>query len=146
MTLKKLSEQVSELANAQRSDTFVRNFREEVRRGKFEATYVPGERFTLPKTYTRRGSTDVYQRDTKEMLFRYTPEFQRWFDEQNRQLAVSRRGGKIKPTIENMQAGLVSFEEMARATRKKMQESFEKGQALGKSRGRKGGSALHPIR
>ncbi|RTR25524.1 hypothetical protein [Deinococcus radiophilus] len=134
MSYKRLSEQVKELTNAQRSDTFVRNFREAVRTGQFKAIYLPGERFTMPKEYSRRGQTGSYQKDTKEMLFDYTPEFAEWFEEQNRELAVSRKGGSIKATQETVEAGLVDFEQLAQQTQEKMQASFEKGQALGKSR------------
>ncbi len=73
MAYKKLSEQVHELSNPQRSDTFVKMFRDAVRDGKFEAAYMP-ERFTMPKQFTRRGSEGSYQRDTKEMLFEVTPQ------------------------------------------------------------------------
>jgi hypothetical protein len=132
-TYKKLSEQVHELSNAQRSDTFVRMFRDAVRDGKFEAAYLP-ERFTLPKQFTRRGSDETYQRDTKEMLFEVTPKFEKWFDETNRELAAARKGGAIKPSVEAIEAGLVDFKQMAAETRQKMQASYEKGQALGKSR------------
>ncbi|GHG07756.1 hypothetical protein GCM10017783_20380 [Deinococcus piscis] len=134
MTYKRLSEQVQELTNAQRSDTFVRQFREAVRQGNFKAIYLPGERFTLPKQYTRRGKSGTYQKDTKEMLFEHTPKFERWFEDMNRELAVSRKGGSIKATVETVEAGLVDFEALARETQQKMQASFEKGQALGKSR------------
>ncbi|MDO4264742.1 MAG: hypothetical protein Q4C67_11145 [Deinococcus sp.] len=137
MTYKRLSEQVQELTNAQRSDTFVRQFREAVRQGEFKAIYLPGERFTLPKQYTRRGKSGTYQKDTKEMLFDYTPEFEAWFDGVNRELAVSRKGGSIKATVETVEAGLVDFETLARETQEKMQASFEKGQALGKTRAKK---------
>ena len=132
-TYKKLSEQVHELSNTQRSDTFVRMFRDAVRDGKFEAAYLP-ERFTLPKQFTRRGNDETYQRDTKEMLFEVTPKFEKWFDETNRELAAARKGGAIKPSVEAIEAGLVDFKQMAAETRQKMQASYEKGQALGKSR------------
>ena len=137
MTYKRLSEQVQELTNAQRSDTFVRQFREAVRQGELKAIYLPGERFTLPKQYTRRGKSGTYQKDTKEMLFEHTPEFEAWFDGVNRELAVSRKGSSIKPTLETVEAGLVDFEALARETQEEMQASFEKGQALGKTRAKK---------
>lgn len=133
MTYKKLSEQVHELSNPQRSDTFVKMFRDAVRDGKFEATYMP-ERFTMPKQFTRRGSEGTYQRETKEMLFDFTPKFEKWFDETNRELAAARKGGAIKPTVEAIEAGLVDFKKMAAETRKKMQASYQKGQALGQTR------------
>ncbi|MFK7601593.1 hypothetical protein ACI3L1_05215 [Deinococcus sp. SM5_A1] len=133
MTYKKLSEQVHELSNPQRSDTFVKMFRDAVRDGKFEAAYMP-ERFTMPKQFTRRGSEGTYQRDTKEMLFETTPKFDKWFDEVNRELAAARKGGTIKPSVEAIEAGLVDFKQMAAETRKKMQASYEKGQALGQTR------------
>ncbi len=133
MTYKKLSEQVHELSNPQRSDTFVKMFRDAVRDGKFEAAYMP-ERFTMPTQFTRRGSEGTYQRDTKEMLFETTPKFDKWFDEVNRELAAARKGGTIKPSVEAIEAGLVDFKQMAAETRKKMQASYEKGQALGQTR------------
>lgn len=133
MTYKKLSEQVHLLSNAQRSDTFVKMFRDAVRQGKIKAAYLP-ERFTLPKQFSRRGAEGNYQRDAKEMLFEATPAFDKWFEQTNRELAAARKGGTIKPTMEAVQAGLVDFNKMATDTRKKMQASFEKGQALGKSR------------
>ncbi|WP_189643768.1 hypothetical protein [Deinococcus piscis] len=137
MTYKRLSEQVQELVNPQRSDTFIKRFREAVRTGEVKAINLPGERFTMPKQYTRRGQSGTYQKDTKEMLFEVTPEFEAWFEEQNKDLAVSRQGGQVKVTEETLAAGLVDFEALARETQEKMQASFEKGQQLGKSRGAK---------
>lgn len=134
MTYKRLSEQVHELSNPQRSDTFVKLFREAVREGKFEGAYLPTERFTMPKQFTRRGSNETYQRDMREMVFEVTPGFQKWFEEVNRELAVSRKGGSPKATVENIEAGLVDFKALAAETRKKMQLSYEKGQNLGKNR------------
>ncbi len=133
MAYRKLSEQVVQLSNAQRSDTFIRLFRNAVREGKFEGTYIP-ERFTLPKSFTRRGGGASYNREAKEMIFEVTPAFDKWFDETNRELAASRRGGRVKPSVEAIEAGLVDFKAMAAETRKKMQASFTKGQSLGKSR------------
>ncbi len=133
MAYKKLSEQVMELSNPQRSDTFVKLFQEAVRSGKIDGAYLP-ERFTMPKQFTRRGSTDTYQRDTREMIFDHTPDFDTWFEETNRELAAARRGGNIKPSMEAVESGLVDFQTMVEETRRKMQASFEKGQALGKGR------------
>lgn len=133
MAYRKLSEQVHKLSNAQRSDTFVKMFRDAVRDGKFEAAYMP-ERFTLPKQFSRRGDSDTYQRDAKEMLFQATPAFEKWFEQTNRELASARKGGSIKASLENIEAGLVDFKSMAAETRKKMQASYEKGRALGKGR------------
>ena len=48
MTYQKLSEQIEQLSDPQRSDTFVKLFRAAVREGTFEAADVPG-RFQLPK-------------------------------------------------------------------------------------------------
>lgn len=140
MSYKKLSEQIQELSNPQRSDAFVKQFREAVREGQFDATYLP-ERFTLPKEFSRRGGEGRYQRDTRDMLFEVTPAFEQWFEQTNKELAVSRRTGTVKPTAENIEAGLVDFKALAAETRRKLQASYEKGQALGKSRARstKGG-------
>lgn len=137
MTYKRLSEQVQEPANPQRSDTFVKRFREEVRLGNIKAINLPGERFTMPKQFTRRGEGDNYQRDTREMLFEVTSESESWFEEQNKDLAVARQGSSLKPTVENIQAGLVNFDALAKETQARMQASYEKGQKLGKSRGGK---------
>jgi hypothetical protein len=133
MTYRKLSEQVTYLTNPQRSDTFVKLFRNAVREGKFDGAYMP-ERFTLPKAFSRRGGGASYNREAKEMLFELSPSFDKWFDETNRELAASRKGGKIKPSVEAIEAGLVDFKAMAAETRQKMQASFKKGQSLGKSR------------
>ncbi|GMA15639.1 hypothetical protein E5F05_20850 [Deinococcus metallilatus] len=140
MAYKKLSEQIQELSNPQRSDAFVKQFREAVREGQFDATYLP-ERFTMPKAFSRRGAEGSYQRDTKDMLFEVTPAFEQWFEQTNNELGASRRTGTVKPTAENIEAGLVDFRALAEETRRKMQASYEKGQALGKSRARntKGG-------
>lgn len=135
MAYKKLSEQIQELSNPQRSDVFVKQFREAVREGQFDATYLP-ERFTLPKEFSRRGGEGSYQRDTRDMLFEVTPAFEKWFEQTNTELAVSRRTGTVKPTAENIEAGLVDFKALAAETRRKMQASYEKGRALGKSRAR----------
>jgi hypothetical protein len=135
MTYRKLSEQVVHLTNPQRSDTFVKMFRNAIREGKFDGAYMP-ERFTLPKSFSRRGGGASYNREVKEMLFEISPDFDKWFDETNRELAASRKGGKIKPSVEAIEAGLVNFKEMAAETRQKMQASFKKGQSLGKSRAR----------
>ncbi|MPY68082.1 hypothetical protein F8S09_15605 [Deinococcus sp. SDU3-2] len=135
MAYKKLSEQIQELANPQRSDVFIRQFRDAVREGQIDATYL-SERFTLPKEFKRRGAEGSYQRDAREMLFEATPEFEAWFEQTNNELAAttSRRGGTPKPTAENIEAGLVDFKALAEETRRKMQSSFEKGQTLGRSR------------
>lgn len=135
MAYKKLSEQMQELKNPQRSDAFVRQFREAVREGKIDATYLP-ERFTLPKEFKRRGAEGGYQRDSREMLFEVTPDFEQWFEQTNNDLAASpsRRSGTPKPTVENIEAGVVDFRALAEETRRKMQASYEKGQALGRSR------------
>lgn len=136
MTYKKLSEQMHELGNPQRSDAFVKMFREAVREGKFDATYLP-ERFTMPKQFSRRGEEGNYQRDTKDMLFEVTPAFEKWFEQTNSELAApSRRSGSPKPTAENIESGLVDFKALAEETRRKMQASYQKGQALGQSRAR----------
>ncbi|WP_027460604.1 hypothetical protein [Deinococcus murrayi] len=137
MTYKKLSEQVQELSNPQRSDAFVKQFREAVRVGKFDATFLT-ERFTMPKTFARRGGGGSYQRDTRDMLFEVTPDFEAWFQETNAALASTRPTGKVKPTAENIAAGLVDFKALAEETRRKMQANYEKGQNLGKSRVRTG--------
>ncbi len=136
MPYKRLSEQVKELSNPQRSDTFVKVFRHAVRDGRFEAAYIQ-ERFTLPKAFTTRGDKDTYSKDSRDMLFDATPEFDEWFQEMNRSLAVARKGGKIKPTVENIEKGLIDFHALAQETRRKMAASFDKGQQLGASRSKK---------
>ncbi len=133
MAYVKLSEQVQKLSNPQRSDTFIKLFQEAVRSGKIDGAYLP-ERFTMPKQFTRRGSEDTYQKDTREMIFDHTPEFDEWFEETNRELAAARRGGTVKPSVEAIESGLVDFKDLVAQTRQKMQASYEKGQALGNSR------------
>ncbi|WP_135229854.1 hypothetical protein [Deinococcus fonticola] len=133
MTYRKLSEQVQELGNPQRSDAFVKRFRDAVREGTFDAINLT-ERFTMPKQYNRRGEQGQYQRDSKDMLFEVTPAFTKWFDAVNEELAASRRSARVKPSLEAVESGAVDFKELAAETRRKMQASYEKGQALGKSR------------
>ncbi|WP_161883846.1 hypothetical protein [Deinococcus alpinitundrae] len=130
----KLSEQVAKLANPQRSDAFVKAFKEAVRATQFDAAYVNTERFELPKTFSRRNSDETYSRSVREMIFEASPEFDTWFDEVNRGLATTRTGGKIKTSIESINSGLVDFKALAAETRQKMQASYDKGQQLGSSR------------
>lgn len=133
MTFRKLSDQVQDLSNPQRSDTFVKRFRDAVREGKFDAIHLT-ERFTMPKQFNRRGGEGHYQRDTKDMLFEVTPAFTKWFDAINKELVASRRSGRVKPSLEAVESGALNFKDLAAETRKKMQASYAKGQALGKSR------------
>lgn len=133
MAYKKLSEQVHEISNSQRSDAFIKRFREAVREGKFDAMNLP-ERFTMPKEFSRRGAEGTYQRPARDMLFEVTPAFTKWFEEVNGELATSRRGSRVKPSLEAVEAGHIDFKAMAEETRRKMQASFEKGQALGQTR------------
>lgn len=133
MPYKKLSEQVQELSNPQRSDAFIKRFRDAVREGEFDAMTLP-ERFTMPKQFNRRGAEGSYQRESKDMLFDVTPAFTKWFDALNTELAASSRASKIKPSLEAVEAGQVDFKALAEETRRKMQASYEKGQHLGNSR------------
>ncbi|MFC4638455.1 hypothetical protein [Deinococcus hohokamensis] len=133
MPYAKLSEQIQKLANPQRSDAFVKQFRNAVREGDIEAADLPS-RFTLPKQFSRRGQNETYQRDVKDMVFEVTPAFEKWFESINSELATNRRGAKVKPTLENIEAGLIDFKELAAATRQKMEASYAKGQTLGNSR------------
>jgi len=138
MSYVKLSDQVAKLANPQRSDSFVKAFKEAVREGQFEAAYMNTERFQLPKEFSRRNSDETYNRTVREMIFENSPEFDAWFDEVNRGLAANRTGGKIKTSVESISSGLVDFKALAAETRQKMQASYDKGQQLGSSRtGRK---------
>ncbi|MBZ9750731.1 hypothetical protein K7W42_07640 [Deinococcus sp. HMF7604] len=129
----KLSEQIEKLTNAQRSDAFIKQFRDAVREGKIDAADLPS-RFELPKQFSRRGSDETYSKTVRDMVFDHTPEFDAWFDETNQGLNTGRRGSKPKATLENIEAGLVDFKELAAATRAKIEASYSKGQALGKSR------------
>jgi hypothetical protein len=90
--------------------------------------------FTLPKTFGRRGTDEAHQRDVKDIVFEISPAYNAWLADIKKELASSRRGGTIKPTLENIEVGLVDFKELAATTRQKMQASFSKGQALGNSR------------
>jgi hypothetical protein len=133
MPYSKLSDQVRKLTNPQRSDTFVKTFRDAVRDGQFEATDIKS-RFELPKQFSKRGSDQPYTRTRRDMIFKTSSAFETWFEEINRQLATARAGGVLKPTLENIEAGLVDFKTLAAETRRKMQGSFDKGQKLGHSR------------
>ena len=133
MPYARLSEHVLKLSNPQRSDAFVKAFRTAVREGVIEAAELP-QRFTLPKEFSRRGQEGTYNRDVKDMAFEVTPEFDEWFERTNLELASNRRGAKVKPSMENIEAGLIDFRALAAATREKMEASFSKGQKLGNSR------------
>ncbi|AFZ67468.1 hypothetical protein [Deinococcus peraridilitoris] len=133
MALRKLSDQVQQLSNPQRSDAFVKMFRSAVREGRFDAAYVP-ERFTLPKQYARRGGDDRYSKDSKEMIFEVTPAFEHWFDSINQDLSSGRRAARVKPSLEAFESGELDFKALAEETRRKMDASYKKGQSLGKSR------------
>lgn len=133
MAYRKLSEQLQELSNVQRSDAFIKRFRDAVRDGEIDAFSLP-ERFTIPKQFNRRGAEGTYQRDTKDMLFEVTPAFTAWFEEVNKELASSRRNSRVKPSLEAVETGQLNFKDLVAETRQKMRASYEKGQALGKSR------------
>jgi hypothetical protein len=133
MPYRKLSDQVRELDDPQRSDTFVKLFRNAVREGEFDAAYIP-ERFELPKQYSRRGSEERYARDAKDMVFEVTPGFQKWFENVNRELSGGRRAARVKPSLDAFEKGDLDFKALAEETRRKMDASFKKGQNLGQSR------------
>ncbi len=133
MAFRKLSEQVQNLSNPQRSDAFVKLFRAAVREGRFDAAYIP-ERFELPKQYSRRGSEERYAKDSKDMVFEQTPEFEHWFENVNRDLSGGRRAARVKPSLDAFERGELDFKALADETRRKMDASFKKGQNLGQSR------------
>lgn len=131
----KLSEQIKELDNPQRSDVFVRLFRAAVRDGEFDAVYSK-ERFTLPKQYVRRGAQGGdYQKDSKDMIFELTPAFEAWFSKVNGSLSQNKRAPKKPlPSIDAFSSGSLDFKKFAEETRQKMLASQVKGQKLGRSR------------
>jgi hypothetical protein len=134
MPYEKLSAQMDNLTNAQRSDAFYKQFRDAVREGKIEAADLP-ERFELPKEYRRRGADETYTRTVKDMVVNVTPAYKKWFDGVNESLsAVTRRTAAPKASLEAVEAGDVDFAAMVEETRKKMQASFAKGQNLGNAR------------
>ena len=133
MAFRKLSDQIKELSNPQRSDAFVKLFRAAVREGRFDAAYIP-ERFELPKQYSRRGSEERYAKDSKDMVFEQTPEFEHWFENVNRDLSGGRRAARVKPSLDAFEKGDLDFKALAEETRRKMDASFKKGQNLGQSR------------
>lgn len=134
MPYAKLSEQINELTNPQRSDAFFKQFRDAVREGDIEAADLP-ERFELPKQYRRRGADETYSRTVKDMVVNVTPAYKKWFDEVNEALStVTRRAAAPKASLEAVEAGDVDFAAMVEETRRKMQASFKKGQTLGNAR------------
>ncbi|GGJ29121.1 hypothetical protein [Deinococcus roseus] len=136
MKLQKLSEAVQGLNNAQRSDQFVRQFRNAVRDEIFDAAEIEG-RFELPKEYSRRSSGDTYKRQAKEMIFELTPAYEKWYEEVTQELNTSKRQKRIKPTLEAYASGSLDFKTAAAATREKMKASEQKGKKLGSSRKKK---------
>lgn len=133
MAYKRLSEQVQELSNPQRSDAFIKRFKEAVRDGQIDAMNLR-ERFTVPKQYSRRNSQETYTRDARDMLFEENAAFGKWFAAVDKELAVSRRNARPKVTVEAVESGDIDFKDMVAETRRKMQASFEKGRTLGQSR------------
>ncbi|GGJ45423.1 hypothetical protein [Deinococcus roseus] len=137
MNLRRLSEQVALLKNPQRSDQFVRQFRNAVRDGIFDATEIP-ERFELPKQYAKRGQEGAFSKSAKEMVFELNPAFEAWFNDLDDQLTQNKRTRKVKPSLEAFSKGELDFKTLAAATRAKMKASEEKGKKLGATRkGRK---------
>ncbi|MFC5596026.1 hypothetical protein [Deinococcus cellulosilyticus] len=136
MKLQKLSEAVSGLNNPQRSDQFVRAFRNAVRDEVFDAAEIEG-RFELPKEYSRRNSNETYKRQAKEMIFEVTPTYQKWYEEVTLDLNTSKRQKRVKPTLEAYSSGALDFRAAAAATREKMKASEQKGKKLGSSRKKK---------
>lgn len=106
-----------------------------MREGRFDAIYLP-ERFQLPKQFSKRGSEETYAKDVKDMVFDATPAFESWFENVNNDLGARKRGGAVKPSLEAIESGAVDFRALADETRRKMEASFYKGQALGQSRAR----------
>ncbi|KQR15478.1 hypothetical protein [Deinococcus sp. Leaf326] len=134
MPYEKLSAQMENLTNPQRSDAFYKQFRDAVRAGEVEAADLP-ERFELPKEYRRRGADETYTRTVKEMVVNVTPAYKKWFDGVNETLSTpTRRAAAPKVSLEAVEAGEVDFAAMMEETRRKLQASFEKGQTLGNSR------------
>ncbi|UQN08028.1 hypothetical protein [Deinococcus sp. QL22] len=134
MKYQKLSEVIALLDNPQRSDRFVKHLRTAVLEGEIDAVYLP-ERCTLPKEFQRRGAAGKYQRSAREMLIEVTPAFERWLVETSVALA-SRRNVRTVVSAQSIEAGEVDFKALAEETRRKMQASYKKGQALGLSRGK----------
>lgn len=141
-----LSEQIKHLTAPQRSDTFVKRFREAVRTGELEAAQLP-VRFTLPKAYRRRGSDEPGTRQAREMIFELTPEYQAWFERVNADLAAApARGARAELTVENIEAGVLDFKALADETRRKIQARYEKGQKLGQGRAGAKGATVRSAR
>ena len=133
MAYAKLSDQVAQLDNPQKADSFVKLFRTAAREGAFDAVQVEG-RFTLPKEYKPRKEGGREQRDVKEMVFERTPAFDAWFEGVQQQLVGRARQPKVTVSLESIERGEVDFKALAEETRAKMTASFAKGQALGNSR------------
>ncbi|SMB81147.1 hypothetical protein SAMN00790413_04481 [Deinococcus hopiensis KR-140] len=135
MPYSRLSEQVQKLSTPQQSDAFVKRFRDAVREGEFDAIDLP-ERFTLPKKFKRRGSDETYEKDMKDMVFETSSKFDKWFEGVEKELAAAptRSRGKPRLTLENLEEGVLDFKALAEETRRKLQNSYAKGQNLGNSR------------
>ncbi|KQR19347.1 hypothetical protein [Deinococcus sp. Leaf326] len=134
MPYAKLSDQIGELTNPQRSDAFFKQFRNAVREGKIEAADL-SERFDLPKEYRRRGADETYTRTVKDMIVNVTPAYKKWFEGVNAELSTpTRRAAAPKVSLEAVESGDVDFAAMVEETRRKLQNSYSKGQTLGNAR------------
>lgn len=133
MEYRKLSEQVALLSNPQKSEAFIKAFRNAVREGQFDAADAPG-RFELPKDFKRRNG-EIYRRRAKEMILVVTPEFEVWFAEMDAQLQP--KGVSKLPALEAYASGELDFMAAVERTRNQMRERAGHGQKLGKGRSKK---------
>lgn len=140
MTYRKLSELVLDVQDSQKTELFVRLFRNAVREGLIEAAELPGQRFVLPQLKRIRGSDgQTRQVEAREMVVKVTPALEGWMTQTLAEIESMGAGRRVrvKPSIEAIKEGAVDFEELARATRARMQNRFERGRQLGESRGKK---------
>lgn len=133
MEYARLSEQVHRLSNSQRSDLFVKRFRQAVRDGIFDAAEAPG-RFELPKAFKRRGADETYARSSREMIVALTPEYEGWFSATDAELLQRARSQKAQPSVASFGSGELDFASHVEETRRKMQTRAVAGSQLGKSK------------
>lgn len=126
------------LVATQRSDTFVKRFKDAISEEEIDAGIYRQEKFTLPKLFHKRDQGGTHQKEIRDYIIQNDDKFQKWFEETNTSL-VATREGKVPVTLDNITSGLIDFADLVRGTREGIRQSKEKGRNLGLTHGKKNG-------